>query len=176
MDGLTTWLELNIAAPGTTHTCYEVQEDFALGLGEVMRARAAERALLGAKEGVKAVSNGAADVDSKLKISERAHATVEAVSNSAAMKSASAAFSKAGSSVKVATLKITENEKVQTSFKKIGETGTKTFESLKSGFSNFVTRKNSGHEMPAVVVPPEHHEFGMPDEAPEYAPRPTGTH
>ena len=112
----------------------QVQEDFGTGLGEVARARAAERVATGTIDVGKAIgAAGAAavssvqDIDTKLRISERASHAAEVVSNSAVVQGTAAAFTKAGSSVKAATTKVLDQpavasatEAVGTSFRKLG--------------------------------------------------------
>jgi hypothetical protein len=187
MSALLAWLEINIVAPGTTHEVFEVQEDFALGLGEVTRSRAAERALTGAKEGMHAINNAAQEVDTKLRISERASATATAVKESTAMRNTAAALSRAGTSMK----KAVESEPVQSGVKKVSEMGAKLgegFRSLSMTLSSKVGRKTEngsgdlggGGDGGGTFPPPDvdysstnnPSQYEVPDEAPEFVPPP----
>lgn len=142
MSVLLAWLEINIVAPGTTHEVFEVQEEFALGLGEVTRTRAAERALIGAKEGMHAINNAAQEVDTKLRISERASATATAVKESTAMRSTAAALSRAGTSMK----KAVESEPVQNGVKKVSEMGAKLGEGFRSFSMTLSSKVGAGRK------------------------------
>ncbi|PSC73396.1 hypothetical protein C2E20_3292 isoform A [Micractinium conductrix] len=136
-EELKQWLDETINVD-VNHEIFEVQEEFAIGLGEVMRARAAEKVMGGTKDvaektgraiGAAATTVGqqAIEIDHKLRISERATAASTAIKESAVGRSTSAAFTKVGAALGVGTKKVLENEKVHTateavsgSFKKLG--------------------------------------------------------
>lgn len=101
----------------------QVQEDFGIGLGEIQRARAAERVTSGTKDmaqgAAKAVGaaatatvNSVQEIDSKLRISERTVQAMEAVRDSSVVQNTAAALTKAGSSVKTATVKVLDQPAV----------------------------------------------------------------
>lgn len=116
-----------------------MQEDFAIGLGEVHRARAAERVASGTKDFARGAAKavGAAanatvtsvqDFDHKMRFSERTASAVGAMRESTVVQNTAAVFSRAGSSVRSATAKVLEQpavtsatEAMSSSMKKFGE-------------------------------------------------------
>ncbi|KAI7839685.1 hypothetical protein COHA_006493 [Chlorella ohadii] len=136
-EELQQWLDESINVD-VTHQVVEVQEEFALGLGEVHRARAAEKVKEGTKEvahktgealssAATAVGHQVNELDHKLRISERATAASTAVKESAVGRATGAALTKVGSAVSSTTKTVLANEKVQSatgavgaSFKKLG--------------------------------------------------------
>jgi hypothetical protein len=113
-----------------------------MGLGEVHRARAAERVASGTKDiargAAKAVGAAAnvtvtsvQDFDHKMRISERTASAVGAVRESTVVQNTAAVLSRAGTSVRNATTKVLEQpavtsatEAMSSSMKKFGESFT----------------------------------------------------
>lgn len=148
-DALLQWLNENIAVD-CSHQVFEVQEDFGIGLGEVVRARAAERMKEGGKDVAKAVgaagaAAGAAvqDIDTKLRISERAGHAMEAVKESTVVQNTAAVLTKAGSSVKTATTKVLEQPAVHSATEAVGSGFRKLGQSLSTLSQKVYTRKDS---------------------------------
>ncbi|KDD74515.1 hypothetical protein H632_c1262p1 [Helicosporidium sp. ATCC 50920] len=111
-DALLAWLS-DIPCEDVSHTVHPVQEEFALGMGDVTRARATERVSEKVSDVADATGRAVHDLDAKLKLSERAHSAVDAVRDSQVGRSTAAALTKAGASVRTATTRVLENEKVR---------------------------------------------------------------
>ena len=139
---LLTWLKDNINVD-CEHEVFEVQEDFGIGMGEIARSRAADRAMGAMGAAATATVNSVQDIDSKLRISERAGHAVEAVRDSAVVQNTSAALTKAGSSVKAATTKVFEQPAVANATEAVGSGFRKLGASLSSLSSRVITRKDS---------------------------------
>jgi len=161
-----------------------VQEDFGVGLGEVHRARAAERVATGtmdvAERTAKAVSSAASatvtsvqEFDTKMRISERAGHAVEAVKESAVVQSAGAALSKAGSSVKSATTRVLDQPAVANATEAVGTQFRKLGASLSSLTSKVVPRRN-GAAGSSGELPSEVEGAGYPSHSPMTAPEAIG--
>lgn len=118
----------------------QVPEEFALGLGEIHRARAAEKAYEGTKQIASATVHSVQDFDSKMKISERTGNTFAAVRDSAVVQQTGAALTRAGSQVRAATAKVMEQPTVASAAESVG-TG---FRRLGESLSSMVGRKATG--------------------------------
>jgi len=179
---LLAWLQDNINVD-CEHEVFEVQEDFGMGLGEVARSRATDRVTSNTKEAAKVMGAAATatvhDIDSKLRISERAGNAVEAVRESAAMQNTTAAFTKAGSSVRSATTKVFEQPSVVQATEAVGSGFRKFGASLSSFSSKVMSRGNENTEGVAAGEIPENFgdSRGIPEEAVEVnrAPPPVST-
>lgn len=155
-DALLAWLMENVGVD-CTHEIYEVQEDFGLGLGEITRARAAERVTAGTKDAMHAVNKELHDFDSKMRISERAGHAVEVVRDSTVVQGTAAALTRAGSSVKQATQQVmaqpavaSASEAMGTGFRKLGQ----GFTSLTSRVASRVnSMSNNSSDLPADMRP-----------------------
>ncbi|KAL4434450.1 hypothetical protein ABPG75_000891 [Micractinium tetrahymenae] len=143
------WLDETINVD-VTHEVFEVQEEFAIGLGEIARARAAEKVVGGTKEvaaqtgralGVAATTVGAQinEVDHKLRISERASAAGTAIKESAVGRSTTAALTKVGSALGAGTKKVLENDKVHSATEAVGT----SFKKLGASLSSLTGRRSS---------------------------------
>lgn len=148
-EALLTWLKESVT--NCEHEIFEVQEDFAVGMGEISRQRATDKVTAGTRDVAKAVGGTVHDIDSRYKISDRANHAVDAVKESAVVQSTAAAFGRGMSSVKNASKKLSEQpavahatEAVGSSFKKLGA----TFSSL--------TGRNSGTNAPESMSPLSH--------------------
>ncbi|GAB4815689.1 hypothetical protein N2152v2_002735 [Parachlorella kessleri] len=151
-EALLQWLNDNVNVE-VTHEVFEVQEEFAIGvMGEVNRARTAEKVAAGARDlgertastvgkAASAVSHQATELDHKLKISERTAATVETIKESAVARNTVAFFNRVGSGVKSATNKVVESERVSGTSSRIAA----SFKRLSGSFSN-KGRINSSQE------------------------------
>lgn len=114
-----------------------MQEDFGIGLGEVARARTTERVADG-------FNSGLHEVDTKLRISERAGLAAEVVRDSAVVQSTAAAFSKAGTSMKQAGAKVMDQPAVAAASEAVGSGLRKLGSGLSSLTGRVTNRRNSG--------------------------------
>ncbi|KAL4860243.1 hypothetical protein ACK3TF_000428 [Chlorella vulgaris] len=164
---LKSWLDEAINVD-VEHTVYEVQEEFSIGLGEVVTegtkdvAQKTGRALGAAAS---TVGQQAIELDHKLRISERATAASTAFKESAVGRNASAAFGRLGTAMGAGTKKVMENEKVNaatgavgTSFKKLGA----SISSLTGG------RRGSMGSLDGTA--PEHSPQFVQDQVGDYSP------
>lgn len=159
-EALLVWLAENINVD-CAHEVFEVQEDFGTGLGEVTRARAADRVTSGTKDVGKAIgAAGAAavhsvqDIDNKLRISERATHAVEAVRDSAVVQGTAAALTKAGSSVKTATTKVLDQPAVASATEAVGTSFRKLGASLSTLSSKVIPQKKEAEVQDEFDEPP----------------------
>ena len=145
-DALLAWLSENIGVD-CTHEIYEVQEDFGLGLGEITRARAAERVASGTKDAYHAVASGTKDAylefDNKMRISERAGHAMEAVRESTVVQGTALALSRGASSVKQATQQVMAQPAVASASEAVGSGFKKLGQGLTSLTSRVASRVNS---------------------------------
>lgn len=141
-EALLAWLNENIAVD-CHHEIFEVQEDFGIGLGEVTRARAAERVTAAAGAAATATVHSVHDIDTKLRISERASHAAATVRESAVVQGTAAALTKVGSSVKTGTTKVLEQPAVQGAAEAVGSGFRKLGASLSSLSSKVISRRNS---------------------------------
>jgi hypothetical protein len=163
---LLAWLQDNINVD-CQHEVFEVQEDFGIGMGEVARSRATDRVTSSTKDVAKVMGAAATatvhsvqDIDSKLRISERAGNAVEAVRDSAVMQNTTAALTKAGSSVKSATTKVFEQPAVANATEAVGSGFRKLGASLSSLSSRVIPRGNEDTGGVAVAEIPENIDLG----------------
>lgn len=140
----------------------QVQEDFGIGFGEVHRARATERVAIGTKDVAErtakamgtvasATVSSVQDLDQRLKISERAGNTFEAVKESTVVQSTAAALTKAGTTVKSATVKVFEQPAVASATEAVGS-GFKKFTSSLTNFTGMVTGRSTDVEQTATAA------------------------
>lgn len=113
----------------------QVQEEFAFGLGDIHRARATEKGIEGTKNIADRTAKAVQDFDSRMKISERAGHAVEAVKDSSVVQQTGAAFTKASSSVRQATVKVMEQPTVSHAAETVG-TG---FRKLTASLSGYIS-------------------------------------
>lgn len=110
----------------------QIQEAFAYGLGEITRARATEKVSAGTAQMADRTAKAVKDFDTKMRISERTGHAVDAVSQSSVVQSTGAALTKAGSSVKNATMKVMEQPAVANAAESVGTGFRKLTASLSS--------------------------------------------
>jgi len=122
---LVSWLTEHLNSD-CTHEVYTIQEAFALGLGEVNRARTAEKIASGTAQVADKTAKAVKDFDSKMHISEKTGNAVDAMKESQMYQQAGAALTRAGSTVKSGYTKVIEQpvvanaaESVGTGFKKL---------------------------------------------------------
>ena len=157
---LLAWLQESCGAE-CTHEAFEVQEDFGIGLGEVSRARTAER-----------VRAGVHDLDKKLKISEGAGHAADAVRENATVQSATAALSKAGASVKEAAARTMEKPAVKKATETAAAAGAATVDALGDGARRLGAGLSSlagrvrGQAKPASTAAPAP-SYALGDEGPQ---------
>ena len=174
---LLTWLKDNINVD-CEHQVFEVQEDFGIGMGEVARSRAADRISKDVAKAMGAAAtatvNSVQDIDTKLRISERAGNAVEAVRDSAVMQSTTAALTKAGSSVRSATTKVFEQPAVANATEAVGSGFRKLGASLSSLSSKVISRGDTPDNTGSAeeVVLPTRADPPMPTSAPPPASAP----
>lgn len=130
-DALLAWLTENITTD-CTHEVYEVQEDFSIGLGDVIRQRAYEKTAKTVGAAASAAGHQVSEFDHKLKISERAGHAVETVRDSQIAQSTAAAFQRAGSTLKTTTNKVLETPQVASAAEAVGSGFRKLGQSLSS--------------------------------------------
>ena len=125
------------------HSILQVQEEFALGLGEIHRARAAEKVTSRTTKAVGAAANATMnsvhEFDSKMKISERANQAVGAMKESSVMQQTGIALTKAGSTVRQATAKVMEQPAVASA----AETVNSGFRKLTASLSSMTGRAHT---------------------------------
>jgi len=156
----------------TCDVLLQVQEDFGIGLGEVQRARAAERVATGTKDvaertgkaigaAASATVNSVQEFDQKMRISERAGNAVEAVRDSAVVQSTASALGKAGSSVKSATTKVLEQPAVANATDAMG-TGIRKLGASLTMFTSKITGRSEPVNLDAGSKPAEEIPRGAP--------------
>lgn len=127
----------------------QIQEAFALGLGEIQRARATDKVTSGTAQVADKTAKAMHDLDTKMRISERTGNAVEAVKESAVMQQTGAAFTKAGESMRSATRKVMEQPAVSSAADSVSA----GFRKLTASFSSMTGRNTatSSADPPAVV-------------------------
>lgn len=141
---LQAWLESAVAVD-VTHTIHEVQEEFAVGLGDVQRARGVEAVAAAGRDVADRTGRAVHDVDARLRLTEKAKGAAEAVRESAVGKSTAAALTKAGSKVAETTTRVIESERVAAATEAVNE----GFKRLGASFTRFVKQHQGGEQAPA---------------------------
>lgn len=141
---LLAWLESAVAVD-VTHSVHEVQEEFAVGLGDVQRARGAEAVAAAGRDVADRTGRAVVDLDSRLKISEKAGRAAEVVKESAVGRSTAAALSKAGTNIRETTNRVMESEQMAAA----GDAVSQGFKRLGASFQRFVQQHQGGNNNPA---------------------------
>ncbi len=136
----------------------QIQEAFALGLGEIQRARATDKVASGTAQVADKTAKAMHDLDSKMRISERTGNAVGAVKESAVMQQTGAALTKAGESVRNATRKVMEQPAVSSAADSVSA----GFRKLTAGFSSMTGRHTASDSTDAPPVVPENTVSGDP--------------
>jgi hypothetical protein len=136
----------------------QIQEAFALGLGEIQRARATDKVASGTAQVADKTAKAMHDLDSKMRISERTGNAVGAVKESAVMQQTGAALTKAGESVRNATRKVMEQPAVSSAADSVSA----GIRKLTAGFSSMTGRHTASDSTDAPPVVPENTVSGDP--------------
>lgn len=130
---LLAWLEGAVAVD-VAHSVHEVQEEFALGLGDVARARGADVVAAAGRDVADKTGRAVLDLDARLHLSEKAGRAADAVRDSAVTKSTVAALNKAGTRVADVTTRVLESDRVAAATDAMGA----GFKKLGASFTRFV--------------------------------------
>ncbi|KFM23121.1 hypothetical protein F751_3312 [Auxenochlorella protothecoides] len=130
---LLAWLEGAVAVD-VAHSVHEVQEEFALGLGDVARARGADVVAAAGRDVADTTGRAVLDLDARLHLSEKAGRAADAVRDSAVTKSTVAALNKAGTRVADVTTRVLESDRVAAATDAMGA----GFKKLGASFTRFV--------------------------------------
>lgn len=147
---LLSWLTEHLNSD-CTHEVYSIQEAFALGLGEVNRARTAEKIASGTAQVADKTAKAVKDLDSKMHISEKTGNAVGAVKDSQVYQQAGAALTRAGSTVKSGYNKVIEQPVVANAAESVG-TG---FKRLTSFFTSSTHPQHDENVQASPQDPPK---------------------